>query len=100
MAYDGAGKGSFNSEGKQPRRFIYQVEQWVRSGEHPRRRSGKRIKQEDLPQVDFMVVGSHPEDEPDNITYDTVWGPFDDWDYLEGFLAYDYGDEGSLALAR
>lgn len=97
MPYDKAGKGSFEPEGKKDKRkFNYEIESWVKQGDFPHRRSGKRLKVDDLHNVDFMVVRSSPEDEPDNQTFDTVWGPFDDWDFLEGFLAYDYGDEGSL----
>lgn len=70
----------------------------MKAGEHPRRRSGKRITEGDLPQVDFMVVKVTKVDD-DEASYDTLWGPFDDWGFIEGFLAYDYGAEGSLGLA-
>jgi hypothetical protein len=75
----------------------------VKAGEHPRRRSGRRIKERDLPQVDFMVVRVTDEspdvDDKDKVTYNTLWGPFDDWPFVEGFLTYDYGVEGSLFAA-
>lgn len=92
----GNGRGTFTPEGGDDRAHIYKVLNWVKEREWPRRR--KRIKDTDLPSVDFMLVEVYPEDEPENISYNTVWGPFDDWDFLEGYLAYDYGEDGSLFL--
>lgn len=99
MAYDKAGKGEFESEGKNKRRYRYEIDQWNKEDEFPRRRSGKRITQGDLPDVNFLTVKSTPVDEPDKAQYSTVWGPFDDWDFLEEYLAYDYGEEGSLGVS-
>lgn len=96
MPNDGAGRGTFDSDKDDPEPYKYEVVNWVKAGEHPRRRSGRRIKEKDLPQVDFMVVKATKQDD-DQTTYDTLWGPFDDWDFIEGFLAYDYGEEGSLS---
>ncbi len=28
-------------------------------------------------------------------SYETIRGPFDDWDFVEDVLEYDYGEEGS-----
>lgn len=75
----------------------YEIDTWVKEGEHPRRRS--RISEDDLPHVDFMVVKITPIDKPTDVSYDTLWGPFEDWDFVEGILEYDYGDEGSRILA-
>ena len=80
---------------KIPQRYNYEITSWVRDDDTSRKRR-KKITDDDLINVDFMVVKSHPEDDPEDITYNTVWGPFEDWDFLEGFLAYDYGEEGSL----
>lgn len=100
MPYDKAGRGEFESGEDDSVPYKYEVVNWVKAGEHPRRRSGRRIKEKDLPQVDFMVVrvtNDDPEaDDKDKKSYNTLWGPFDDWAFVEGFLSYDYGVEGSL----
>lgn len=98
MPYNGAGKGSFRSDENIPNTFDYEIVNWVRVLEHPRRRSGKRIKENELPYVDFMVVKVTKRDDKVE-SYDTLYGPIEDWDTLEGFLAYDYGEEGSLSVA-
>jgi hypothetical protein len=76
-----------------PRRMYYTVEDWVKMGEWPKRE--KHLDETDLPTVDFMTVQIKPEDDALNPTYITVWGPMEDWDFVEGILAYDYGEEGS-----
>jgi hypothetical protein len=78
-----------------PERYNYEITTWVKEGDKSRKRR-KKITEDDLKDVDFMIVKSHPENDPKDVTYNTVWGPFEDWHFLEGFLAYDYGDEGSL----
>ena len=83
----------FMSDENIPRRYNYEIENWVKEQEHPRRR--KRLRDEDLPSVDFMTVKVTPEAEPTDVSYITIWGPFDDWEFVEGILAYDYGSEGS-----
>jgi hypothetical protein len=92
----GDGNGSFIPERGDNRPHIYKVLNWVKEREWPRRR--KRIGTGDLPKVDFMLVEVYPDDEPDNISYNTVWGPMDNWDFVESYLAYDYGEDGSLFL--
>lgn len=96
MPNDGSGRGTFDSDKDDAEPYKYEVVKWVKSGEHPRRRSGRRLTEKQLPEVDFMVVKVIKEDD-DETTFDTLWGPFDDWDFVEGFLGYDYGAEGSLA---
>jgi hypothetical protein len=39
------------------------------------------------------------EDDPSDVTFVTLYGPFEDWDMIEGMLGYDYGEEGSLFAA-
>jgi hypothetical protein len=91
-------KRYFMSDENIPRRYFYEVENWVKEQEHPRRRA--RITEDDLPHVDFMVIKVIPEDNLTDVSYNTVWGPFDDWAFIEGILAYDYGDEGSRLYPR
>jgi hypothetical protein len=76
-----------------PRRYFYEVDSWVREQEHPRRR--KRLNEDDLAFVDFVVFKIIPEDQPTDVSYITVYGPMEDWESIEGILAYDYGEEGS-----
>jgi len=84
---------TFMSDENIPRRYNYKVYNWVKEKEHPRRR--KRIKESELDTVDFMVVEVEPEDKKQEVTYITIWGPFEDWQNVEGILGYDYGTEGS-----
>lgn len=98
MPIDENDKRYFMSSENIPRRYFYEVETWVKDREFPRRR--KRITDEDLPTVDFMVVKIIPEEDRMNVTYNTIFGPFDEWDFLEAILAYDYGDEGSRQYQR
>ena len=98
MPYDKAGRGTFETDEDEPKPYKYEVVKWVKEGEHPRRRSGRRIREKDLATVDFMIVKSTKVDD-DETSYDTLYGPFDDWDFVEGFLRYDYGADGSLFAA-
>jgi hypothetical protein len=86
-------KRYFMSDENIPRRHYYKVENWVKSDEWPRRR--KRLTDEDLSEIDFMTVEVTPEAKPTDVSYITIWGPFPDWTFVEGILAYDYGSEGS-----
>lgn len=83
----------FMSDENIPRRYHYKVVDWVRAGEHPRRR--KKIKESDLPFMDFAVLEVNVEGDNTDVSYVTVYGPADDWEFIEGVLAYDYGEEGS-----
>lgn len=93
MPKDEKNRRYFMSDETIPRRFYYEVENWVKEGEHPRRR--KRISEDDLATMDFAVFKVTPEDNLTGVTYTTVYGPADDWEFIEGILAYDYGEEGS-----
>lgn len=83
----------FMSDENIPRRYYYEVDTWVKEKEHPRRR--KRLGDDDLVTVDFMTVKVIPEQDSTDVSYITIWGPFPDWDFIEGILGYDYGSEGS-----
>lgn len=89
---------TFTSAESEPRTYGYEVESWVKDGEHPKRRMS--IKDDDLPTVDFMTVKVISTDEPTDVSYITVWGPFPSWDFVEEILGYDYGDEGSRIYPR
>lgn len=93
MPTDENGRKYFMTDENIPRRHFYEVDNWVREQEHPRRRT--RISEDDLPDVDFMVLKVQPEQDLTDVSYITIWGPFDDWDFVEGILGYDYGAEGS-----
>lgn len=93
MPIDENGKRYFMSDENIPRRHFYEVENWVKEKEHPRRRV--RFNDSDLTHVDFMVIKVIPEQDLTDVSYNTIWGPFPDWEFLEGILAYDYGSEGS-----
>jgi len=58
-----------------------------------------RLTEDDLHDVDFAVFGVWLEGKPTDVSYVTVYGPIDDWETLEGILAYDFGEEGSLIFA-
>lgn len=93
MPKDEKGKRYFMTDEKIPRRMFYEIENWVKDNEHPKRRTS--IKDDDLPHVDFAVVKITPEQDFTDVSYNTIWGPFPDWQFIEGILAYDYGSEGS-----
>lgn len=95
MAYDEASqKGNFTPEGTD-KTYKYEVESWVRQGDWPNREHS--ISEGDLRHVDFMVV-KVTSDEEDISFYDTLWGPMDDWHTIEGYLAYDFGEDGSIEV--
>src|SRR5438477_316569 len=91
MPEDETGK-YFMSEEKVPHRYYYEIDSWVKEREYPKRRT--KITDEDLPSVDFMAVKIRKEDD-DKISYETVWGPMEDYEFIEAILSYDFGDEGS-----
>lgn len=93
MPQEKDGRRYFMSNENIPRRYYYEVDTWVKEQEHPRRR--KRIGDQDLVSVDFMTIKIIPEQDITDVSYNTIWGPFEDWDFVEGILAYDYGSEGS-----
>lgn len=77
-----------------PRRMYYEILEWVRLGEWPTRIKGAPPDSE-LPYVDFMVTEIKPEEFEKDRTYETLYGPWEDWDLIERTLGHDYGSEGS-----
>ena len=56
----------------------------------------KKGEPSDLQRVDGMILQVTPEkDEWGNPTYETIFGPFMDYDQVEDILDADYGEEGS-----
>jgi|ERR1700728_903199 len=94
MPNDGHGKGTFTPDSGDTDQHYYEIESWVRAGSYPDRET--EIETRELPEVDFMVVKVWRAGNEQDVSYDTVWGPFDDWDFLEGYLEYDFGEKGSL----
>lgn len=91
MPTDEKGK-YFMSQENIPRRYHYDVEYWSKEGEKKQR---KRLTDEDLMKVDMMLIKITPDEDPTDVQYQTVWGPMEDWNFIEGILGYDYGEEGS-----
>ena len=81
-----------------PRRYHYQVESWIKEDEYPKQR--KRLTDENLMEVDQMLVKIIPDEDPADVQYQTVWGPMEDWDFIEGILGYDYGEDGSRVMPK
>jgi len=88
-------KGTFQTDQNNPVTLEYEVNSWVHDG--PSRKRRKVIGTSDLPRVDFMVVQVTAPN--GKIYFDTIWGPFPDWEFIEGLLAYDFGSEGSIEIS-
>jgi hypothetical protein len=98
MPNNGRGTGTFTPDGGDGREYTYELDSWVREGEYPTRMH--TIDTADLQEVDFIVIESHPTDDPTDVSFDTLWGPFDDWQSIEIALSADYGETGSLSALR
>lgn len=97
MPYDQEkNKGTFTPDGKD-NEYVYEIESWVREGGWPEREHGPP-SEHDLLFVDFLVTKVHPVGEAHNVHYDTIWGPLEGFDMIEAFLAYDFGEEGTIEV--
>lgn len=97
MPYDESkNRGTFEPHGKEGE-YVYSIESWVREGQWPEREKSPP-SESDLIYVDFLITRVHPVNDASNVHYDTVWGPLEKFDMIEGFLAYDFGDEGSIEI--
>ncbi len=96
MPYDpDSGTGSFFPEGSETE-FTYEIENWYREGSDTKHTS--EMDMSDMAEADRATVAVWPTDDPEDVYYDTIWGPFDGYDNVEGFLEYDFGNEGSIEV--
>lgn len=89
------GQGTFVPEGSDDS-LNYRIESWVEVDQYPERQQS--IGDSDLGNVDFMVVEVW-KDNPQEVEYETIYGPFDSWENIDDYLAYDFGEEGSRSGA-
>lgn len=94
MPADNEGRRYFMSRENIPRRYYYEVDSWVRAGSWPNREDGE-LTEADLEKMDFAVFRIIPDGKPTAVSFETVYGPAEDWLFIEGILGYDYGEEGS-----
>lgn len=98
MSYDKkTNQGNFQLENHDTD-LQYEVVSWVKEKDRDSRQIAGAPKEYQLKRVDRMTVKVWQTNAPADIRYDTLWGPFADWSQVEGFLAYDFGDEGSIEI--
>lgn len=88
-------KGTFQTDQNNPQTLEYEVYNWVKEGRSTKRRT--EISDKDLVHVNFMVVQVKTPN--GKLYFDTIWGPFPDWEFVEGLLVYDFGAEGSIEIS-
>lgn len=87
MAHEGSFEGARGF-------YDYEIIDWKHLDETEKHGTAEDLSDRNLHNVDEVTVRI-TNTETGQVSYQTVQGPFDDWEFVEEVLERDYGGEGS-----
>ena len=88
-----AHEGRFDADGTD-KGYNYEVVDWIGRNEDEKHGTGEDLTESDLPTAAEVIVKIEDEESGD-VYYETITGEFENWQFIDDILEFDFGSEGS-----